>query len=125
LSVAKAPSRLDDNQDINVDMEGWESGSIDEDGIEELDAGDIGPIDTLPNPGRLPNLFHQKMSQPFCPHSPWVSFVVVQMIQTGVKRKVKIRIWNQGRTGVVKEHDERESTFQLLLILGSIFPYVL
>ena len=42
LSITKAPSRLDDNQ-VDVDMEGWESGSIDEDGIEEPDAGDIGP----------------------------------------------------------------------------------
>lgn len=50
-STDKAPSRLDNiNQTANIDMEGWESGSISEDGVEEPDdgweSGDIGPNDT-------------------------------------------------------------------------------
>jgi BUD22 len=47
-STAKAPPRLDLTiQDANMDMEGWESGSIDEGGVEEPDDSDIGPNDTL------------------------------------------------------------------------------
>lgn len=50
-STEKIPSRLDNsNQTANIDMEGWESGSINEDGIEESDdeweSDDIGPKDT-------------------------------------------------------------------------------
>ena len=50
-SAEKAPSRLDNsNQSANIDMDGWESGSINEDGVEESDdgweSGDIGPNDT-------------------------------------------------------------------------------
>ena len=50
-SIEKAPSRLDNsNQTANTDMEGWESGSINEGGVEEPDdgweSGDIGPNDT-------------------------------------------------------------------------------
>jgi hypothetical protein len=46
-STDKEPSRLDNN---NMDMEGWESGSINDDAVEEPDdgweSGDIGPNDT-------------------------------------------------------------------------------
>ena len=50
-STEKAQSRLDNsNQTLDIDMEGWESGSINEDGDEESDdgweSGDIGPNDT-------------------------------------------------------------------------------
>ena len=49
-STEKTPSRLDNsNQTANIDMDGWESGSINEDGVEESDdgweSGDIGPND--------------------------------------------------------------------------------
>jgi hypothetical protein len=49
-STEKAPSILDNsNQTANTDMEGWESGSINEGGVEEPDdgweSGDIGPND--------------------------------------------------------------------------------
>jgi hypothetical protein len=46
-STDKEPSRLDNS---DIDMEGWESGSINDDGFEEPDdvweSGDIGPNDT-------------------------------------------------------------------------------
>ena len=49
-STEKAPSRLDNSsQTANIDMEGWESGSINKGGVEEPDdgweSGDIGPND--------------------------------------------------------------------------------
>ena len=47
-STAKALPRLNlTNQDANMDMEGWESGSIDEGEFEEPNDSDIGPDDTL------------------------------------------------------------------------------
>ena len=50
-STEKALSKLENsNQTANIDMEGWESGSINEVGVEEPDdgweSGDIGPNDT-------------------------------------------------------------------------------
>ena len=50
-STEKAPFRLDNsNQTADTDMDGWESGSINEDGVEDSDdgweSGDIGPNDS-------------------------------------------------------------------------------
>ena len=106
-STEKALSKLENsNQTANIDMEGWESGSINEVGVEEPDdgweSGDIGPNDTQDDENASNQESENKDNE---------------MIQMDVKKKSKPSKPGKPNKSIISKN---ESTFLPSLSVGFV-----
>ena len=106
-STEKALSKLENsNRTANIDMEGWESGSINEVGVEEPDdgweSGDIGPNDTQDDENASNQESENKDNE---------------MIQMDVKKKSKPSKPGKPNKSIISKN---ESTFLPSLSVGFV-----